>query len=381
METKAIVLVIDDEQGIRDMLSFNLSQDGYVVLTAQNGEEGIQKVRENKIDIIITDIKMPVMDGITVLGKVKEINPEIEVIVATGYGTLETAIECMKKGACDYINKPFDINELSTIVTKAFETRQLKSQLVSLKKLDVLKNEFLSTISHELRTPLMAISGATELLINYEEVDSEEKLGSKLDKNKELLEMIERQTKKVRSLVDTILDFTKMEAGFWQLKIQEVSARKIMDNAVKGIISLAENKRIEIISQISLDGASFPSEDIMINCDFEQILRVLTNLLSNSIKYTDESGKISVRFEKTGTEIKFVVEDNGKGIAKEYLQKVFDRFYRVDQSLTREQSGVGLGLSICWKIIGLHSGKIWAESEGLGKGSKFIFEMPIIQPH
>lgn len=221
MDKKPIVLVIDDEQGIRDMLSYALGKEGYKVLTAQNGEEGIEKVKKEDIDIVISDIKMPGLDGVAVLGKIKEIKPQIEVIIATGYASIETAIESLRKGAYDYINKPFNITELSVLLEKAYETKQMKSQLVSLKELDRLKDEFISTVSHELKTPLMAISGAIELLLDKENVAEEEKLQFKYDENtKKLLEIIERQAKKMRILVNNLLDFAKMEAGFFVLKKQ-----------------------------------------------------------------------------------------------------------------------------------------------------------------
>ncbi|MCB4792811.1 MAG: response regulator [Elusimicrobia bacterium] len=371
------VLIIDDEQGIRDMISYALQKEGYTVKTAQNGKEGIQKVDEQEIDIVITDIKMPGIDGIEVLEKIKEIKPEIEVIVATGYGTMETAIESLRKGAYDYINKPFNINELSLLIAKAYETKQLKSQLVSLKELDKLKAEFLSMITHELRTPLMAISGALEIIMSKEDVDDEGKLIDKIKQSNELLEIIKRNTERIRALITDMLDCAKIEAGCWKLENKDTPVIKIMKEAVKETESLASNKKIDIVQQVSLTGNTYQAADIMVNCDYEQIKRVLTNFLTNSIKYTQESGKIAVWFEKTNGGVKFTVEDNGMGIAKENLEAVFDRFYRINQTFKKDAGGFGLGLSICKKIIELHNGKIWVESEGLEKGSKFIFTLPI----
>src|ERR1035437_7509016 len=106
METKLRVLVIDDEQGLRDMLLFTLGNEGYIVSTASNGEEGVKKAVDEDFDVVITDIKMPVMDGITVLSRIKEHKPKVEIIMVTGNGTMETAIESLRKGAFDFINKP-----------------------------------------------------------------------------------------------------------------------------------------------------------------------------------------------------------------------------------------------------------------------------------
>src|SRR3989339_1549106 len=130
MKTKAKILVIDDEQGIREMLSYALSQQGYEIIAAMNGKEGIKKVTEKKFDVVISDIKMPGMDGVTVLGEIKKINPEIEVIMATGYGTMETVIESLRKGAFDYVNKPFNIDEVVIVIEKALEKSQFKETIV-----------------------------------------------------------------------------------------------------------------------------------------------------------------------------------------------------------------------------------------------------------
>jgi signal transduction histidine kinase len=368
MESNPKILVIDDEEGLRDMLSFSLGKEGYKVSTARNGEEGIKKATEEDIDIVITDIKMPGMDGIAVLGKIKEINPRIEVIVATGYGTIESAIESLRKGAFDYINKPFNIDELLAILSKANETKQLRSELVSMKNLDKLKDELLSMIAHELRTPLTAVGGAVKLLMGNSLIED--------GMRNELFTIMNRNVQRIRILIDSILDFSKMEAGFWVLKKTDVSAPGMAVNSIKQIMPLAENEKIEIVRQKDLSGREHPAEGIIVNCDQEQIERVLTNFLSNSIKYTPVGGKIAVWAERADEGVKFVVEDNGKGISKESLEKVFDKFYRVDNSLTKKEYGLGLGLSICKKVIELHGGKTWAESEGAGLGSKFIFTLP-----
>jgi signal transduction histidine kinase len=179
-------------------------------------------------------------------------------------------------------------------------------------------------------------------------------------------------------LVNNLLDFAKMEAGFWTLKKQDVSVTKLINDTVSDIQSIADNKKIEINRFASLSKQLVTPVDITINCDFEQIQRVLINLITNSIKYTQESGKIFVWYETISPDtIQFTVEDSGKGIAKENLDKVFNRFYRVDHNLTKKESGFGIGLSICKKIVELHNGKIWAKSDGLEKGSRFSFDIKL----
>ena len=130
MKTKAKILVIDDEQGIRDMLAYALLQQGYEIVTISSGEEGIKRVREEKFDVVISDIKMPGIDGITVLGEIKKINSEIEVIMATGYGTMETVVESLRKGAFDYVNKPFNIDEVIIVIERALEKTRFRETIL-----------------------------------------------------------------------------------------------------------------------------------------------------------------------------------------------------------------------------------------------------------
>ncbi|MDO8734708.1 MAG: ATP-binding protein, partial [Elusimicrobiota bacterium] len=325
-------------------------------------------------DIAIVDLRMPDIDGMKLLEIIKKEFPKIEVIIITAHATIETAIECLKKGADDYLIKPFEIKELLMTVEKTLEVKRIKSQLVSLKEMDKLKDEFISTISHELKTPLMAISGATELVMNSKKfsADNRKEICRKEDKQiLKLFEIVLRQTEKMKKLVSDLLDFARMEAGFLEIKKSHCEINKLVNDAIKEIQVLADNKKIELSQEI------ISSDDVCVGCDYEKVKQVLVNLLSNAIKYTQDGGKVSVWFEKTDGEVEIGVEDNGMGIAKENLEKVFEKFYRVDQSLIRESSGFGLGLSIAQKTVELHGGKIRVESEGLGRGSTFIFTLPV----
>ncbi|MEW6040505.1 MAG: response regulator, partial [Elusimicrobiota bacterium] len=129
METKAKILVIDDEEGIRDLLTYELTQRGYIVSVAEDSRSGIEKIKKEKFELVILDIKMPGLSGIETIEQIKELNPEIEMIMLTGYATIETAIECMKKGAYNYITKPFNVDELSILVQRALEKKEMEAIL------------------------------------------------------------------------------------------------------------------------------------------------------------------------------------------------------------------------------------------------------------
>lgn len=393
MEQKKI-LVVDDEIEILKFAEKILTKNDYFVKAINNPLEAVEILKTTDFDIAIVDLKMPQMGGMELLDIIKKDYNKIEVIIITANATIETAVECLKKGADDYLIKPFEISELLTTVEKTLEHSSIKSQVISLKELDKLKDEFISTISHELKTPLTAISGAIEMLTDTKKVENERRIEPRrqFDKDiKKLLEIIERQSDKMKLLVNDLLDFARMEAGFLEIKKSKVSIIRIMDNALKEIQTLADRRKIEITRQFSF------GNEMAVDCDYEHIKRVITNLVSNSIKYTQENGRITIKInvaaEQSSANIskadalplqdiqyKFIeisVCDNGIGISKENIEKLFEKFFRVDQSLVRTAGGFGLGLSICKRIVELHGGKIWIESEGLGKGSKITFTLPI----
>ncbi|HEX3046088.1 MAG TPA: response regulator, partial [Bacillota bacterium] len=172
MKPKVKILVVDDEPGMQDWLSYELGQQGYQVVTASNGNEGLEKVSQDKFDLAIIDIMMPGMDGITFLGCLKKTNPDIEAIMTTGFGTLETAIASIRKGAYDYINKPFNGDEISLVIEKALEKRQLKETValyeISKAMVSTIELDQLFKIVIDLTTAVLKSDDASLLLYDHE---------------------------------------------------------------------------------------------------------------------------------------------------------------------------------------------------------------------
>ena len=157
------ILVIDDQAGMRDMLSFGLTDRNYRVVTAASGEEGIEKFGRETFELVVCDIMMPGKDGQEVLETLKKMQPEVEVIMATGYATLESAVESMRKGAYDYVAKPFSLDQICLIFEKALDHRNLKKQVDHFERLNQMKSELLMNIRQELRAPLDAILSYTAI--------------------------------------------------------------------------------------------------------------------------------------------------------------------------------------------------------------------------
>jgi len=356
---KPKVLIIEDDKLTREIVVNALSKEGYEVQSTESGKVGIEKITKEDFDVVVLDINLPDVNGMVVLDEIKKTKPSIEAIIATAYESVETAIEGIKKDVFDYLKKPLKIEELVDSVKKAFLAKKLKSQIFDLKS----ESMFLSFLSHELKTPIMIISNTLELLLG--------EAGNKnvyrySEETRELLEIINRQTQKMQALVEDTLDFAYISSDFFVLKEKDCVLNKIIKNAINSIIKFAEDKNIQIIEKL-------PQQDVVIKCDPEQIERVIVNLLTNAIKYSSAEGRITVSLQEIEDNVKIMVEDIGIGIAKENLEKIFEPFYRVKDV---NEKGTGLGLAICKKIIELHRGKIWAESEGIGKGSKFIITLP-----
>ena len=237
------------------------------------------------------------------------------------------------------------------------------SDITKQKELDRLKSNFVSSVTHELRTPLVAMEKSISLLLTEKIPESQQR---------EFLSIAQRNLKRLTSLINDLLDLSKLEAGKMEIKRQLCSIESVIDEAISGLKTWAETKSIQINKVIE---ENLPD----VNIDPNRIIQVLTNLIGNAIKFTPPSGKITVeaKFIRTDNELEVAVQDTGIGIAKEDLPHIFDKFFQAGERVLTDISGTGIGLSIAKEIIQLHKGRIWAESEK-GKGARFIFRLPLI---
>lgn len=242
--------------------------------------------------------------------------------------------------------------------------KNLKDDMEKLKVIDRMKTEFLSMVSHELRTPLTPIKGYLYLLIS-------EKMGKLSEEQKKALEIISRQSEHLQTLIDSILDLSRIERGVpIPLKKEPLSLKTAIEEVAEATKIQAQAKELKVLLEIQEGLPTIMADEV-------KIKRAITNLVGNAIKFTPQGGEIRLRAFAEDSSIRVEVIDTGIGIAQENLTKIFEKFYQVDSSITRTAGGMGLGLPIAKEIIELHGGKIWAESEGLGRGSRFIFTLPI----
>jgi DNA-binding response OmpR family regulator len=197
--SKPHILIVDDEMGPRESLKMILNPY-YNVHVAERGAQAVELLKQIPVDLVTLDLKMPGFSGINVLEKVKQIDPDIEAIIITGYGSLDTAIEGLRLGAFDYISKPFDVNHILSLVRRGLDRRNAKSRLRQ------VKSDFLSNVSHELRTPLSVVVGFVYLLLN-------QVIGKLSEEQQKVLETVYRNSEELLELIDNVLWMTSLNAG------------------------------------------------------------------------------------------------------------------------------------------------------------------------
>jgi len=242
--------------------------------------------------------------------------------------------------------------------------KDLKEDIHKLQMVDRLKTEFLSITSHELKSPLTPI-------YDYADILQKEMLGPINEKQKNALGIVKKQCEHLMKIIESILEASRIEHGKpIKLEKEPVSFKLLLEDIVKVMRSQFDAHQIKLETDLPED---FPT----LLADPAKLRHLMTCLLENALKFTPKGGGVKVWGARKDDSVEIQVVDNGIGLAREHLEKIFTRFFQVDTSYTRIAGGVGLGLTIAKEIVEAHSGRIWAESEGLGKGSTFFFTIPL----
>jgi len=280
----------------------------------------------------------------------------------------ETGSDELKILARSFNTMAEKLNESYSALEKKVEERtaelklineKLKASYKELVEANKTKSRFLANISHELKTPLNSIIGFTEVMLDDENLNEEQR---------DYLQTILRNSDNLLYMIEDLLTISRIEAGKSEMIFTDFKISEVFEKSIKIVEPLAKDKCIEISTELKYDP--------VIRGDMRKIMQVMLNLLSNAIKFNRENGKIYLRAMKAGSNLRVEVEDTGIGIKEEYQGIIFDEFKQVGDLETKEYTGTGLGLAITRNFIEMHNGRIWVESE-YGKGSKFIFEIPV----
>jgi len=487
-EQKPKVLIVDDEKGLRIGTQRLLQSENYEVDTAENGTDGIKKALETDYDLAIIDLKMPDIDGITVLKEIKKNRPNTVCFIATAYASYDTAIEATKLGAFTYIPKPFTAEELLRNLRAGYERRLLtleserlkkereerllelafeksrlntivnsladgvfvvnkKGELVlfnpsavkyielneiiigekilsilpqkisdpiskildspeienktfsaevelkpdrelvieikcspvphpdgslagvvtvirnitEMKKVEYVKSQFVSMVAHELKTPMAAVIGFLNIILDPALNTSKEQQIDYMSRSKNRLQGLVE-------MVNDLLDISRMEMKTKQRELKELNIGEIVKGTADFLELELKKKGIKLIS-------NYQENLPLIKADNNEITRLFTNIIGNSIKYNKDNGEIKIDVYTQGNYIITKIADTGIGMKPEDKARLFSEFFRVKNEYTRHIAGTGLGLSIVKRITESYSGKLEVESE-FTKGSTFIVYLP-----
>ena len=374
---KERILVVDDEGNVREMVSKIINLIGHEVVTTGSGKEALEILKNGPFSIMITDVKMPEIDGFELMKAVRNQFPDIHIICMTAHEASYTYSDVVGVGAKDYITKPFTIDEMRAKLNRVIREKDLITDLTQksmelekaneeLKRLDQLKSTFISSVSHELRTPLTVIKEFISLML-------EGHVGTLTEDQREYLGIANKNIIRLTNLIETLLDFSRIESGKGlKLRFEPTRLMEVVEDAAMTFSQQLEEKRIHLENRLDPD---IP----LVLIDRNRLVEVFINLISNGIKFTSPEGKITIDsrgLTEKRDYLKIMVMDTGVGISPEDLPKVFDRFYQGGRTQTGVITGTGLGLAITKEIIEGHQGYIHAESK-VGSGACFVFTIPV----
>ncbi|MEL6224434.1 MAG: ATP-binding protein [Cyanobacteria bacterium J06627_8] len=396
MEKTLRLLVVDDDEVDRIALRRALKRAGlpFELTEINNADSAIQQLDAEPFDCAFLDYQLPGYDGLTLLTQLRESGVTVPIIMLTGQGNEETAVNLMKAGASDYLSKAKlsdetlkraiqsairvyqaecqaalanqklrDTNELLKRQNMELEYQREQIQRKNLQLIEVsrLKSEFLATMSHELRTPLNAIIGFSQVLMRQLKSHAS-------DRQQDMVKRILTNGQHLLELINDVLDLSKIEAGRLDLRPEPLDLEKTIQTTMESLQSLSDQKHLDLKVTLAL------SNPIIVN-DVNRLRQVLVNLLSNAIKFT-ETGYVAIAArELTADVIEISIEDTGIGIVPEQLDHIFDAFHQADQSISRNHQGTGLGLAITNLLLEMMNGTISVDSQR-GQGSCFRVKIP-----
>lgn len=369
-KNKFRILVADDDLVNIKLLIATLKPYGYEVVTAANGEQALKVVSDGSIDLILLDVMMPGLSGFEVTEKLRtdKGTQHIPIVLLTALNDINDRIKGIDAGCDDFISKPFDQNELLARIRSLLRIKSLHDELeesyIKLKDLQKLKDDLAKMITHDINNILTGVKNNLELM-SLESRNMPEVL-------KESLEDAIECTTDLVVLVSDFMDIGKMEEGALKAKIENTDINALIFHVIKETASVVRKAGINLIRVNEKD-------EIYFEIDKNLIVRVINNLIINSIKFTPQGGTIEVGVDITENVLEVFVKDTGSGIPFEYREKIFEKFSQIETTQANLKKGRGLGLTFCKLAVEAHGGKIWVESEGRDKGSTFIFTIPEIR--
>lgn len=362
-----VVLVVEDDRAVREVLSATLIRAGYRVLTAEEGAEALVRLQDSRVDLVLSDVNMPVLDGYGLYDRVRS-RPDwltLPFVFLTALGEPARIRSAKELGVDDYLVKPVSTEDL-LVTIRALLRRRDQLEKGRAAQIDQVKETILATLAHELRTPLTTVSGYAEMLREAARPAEAEGLLA-------LVEGVLRGADRLRRLADDLVTLVELRSG--EAYRQYAGRRRplgpissLLEAAVRARKAAADGRRVEIRVEVA---ENLPQVD----GDVELLTGALARLLDNAIKFSKaEGGRVTLRARRAGDRLVLEVEDEGVGIAAPELDHIFALFYQVDRR-RNEQQGTGSGLTIADAVARMHGGQLEARSRP-GIGSTFTLTLP-----
>jgi signal transduction histidine kinase len=350
------LLIVDDEDIVIKSCHKVLGKSGYVIDSARSGEEGLRKAAATKYDVVVTDLKMPGIDGLEVLQRLKAANPQQVVVVFTGYANVSTARESLKRGAFDYVPKPFTAQELREVVANAVKKVDDRGSTAML--------DLMAIVAHEFKSPVATVHTTAETLYRGY-------FGNLTPEQQHSLETVLRNCQYLEDIIRSYIDLTRMELDKLELTPQPVDlVRDVVDPVVNTPEYQDNFKKMRLVAHYD--------EVPRVAGDANLLKIVVNNLVNNAIKYGTPATDIRIDVGPRNGRVRLSVFNEGAGIsAADISTRLFTRFGRLKQKGTEGVKGSGLGLYICKQIVDRHGGTIDVCSEP-GKFAQFVVELTCV---
>lgn len=370
------ILVIDDEEGICRGIQRTLAPNGCQVAAVHDGQEGLEYVKNNPLDLVLIDVKIPGISGLDLIKLIHAVDPEIICIIITGYATVEMAVSAIKEGAYDFLTKPFTTDTLLLAVNQGLErrnlslkakkaaqaeaeARRLAEEKTRLEDLNQAKAQFIRLVTHELQSPVSAVENYLKLILEgYVPEEKEE----------EILRKCIMRTEEERMLIADLLELGHLEV-LDSFQTEQVNLYDELVRILHDCQEAADEKKLEITLKSDPDIPNIVTAP-------EQIRSLWCNLISNAIKYTPTNGEITISLNQRDGEIQGGISDTGIGIPVEDQGRLFCEFFRARNAREEGIPGTGLGLAIVKRIIEGLEGRISVKSK-TGQGTTFTFWIPV----
>ncbi|PKB78788.1 MAG: hypothetical protein BZY88_16640 [SAR202 cluster bacterium Io17-Chloro-G9] len=396
------ILIVDDQDNVRDVLTTVLGGGGYAdVLTAGSADEAFAllglddpSATISPVDLILMDVNMPVLDGVEACARLKADShlKDIPVIMITGDTEVTRLTQALSAGAVDYITKPPDFDEMLARVGSAIQSKwemdrrksayfndleekslnlelaltELEKKNQELEQASLAKTQILSTATHELKPPLTSIVGYVDRMLSQQDT-----VGPLNERQQRYMQTVRNNAYRLKNLVDDLLDISRIEAECLELSLSNLNLAREIEDSIESLRSQFQEKQIKVSITPSPD---CPGE---IQADQLRFAQVIGNLLSNACKYSPAGTTVTIAARQQGGAAQIDVSDEGIGISQKDQAKLFTKFFRADNSPTREDSGTGLGLYITRHLVEAHGGSVWVVSNE-GQGSTFSCLWPTV---